>query len=176
MSYFDIIAGLLLILAGLKGLKNGLVKELAGLAALILGIVIAVSFSGVTADFLSGVFNTQYLGIIAFLVTFVLVVILVHIVAGLIHKLIHAVALGVFNRILGLVFGIIKAGFIISIILLGLNAFGLEEAIIPPREQEKSKLYTPVREAAPMIFDLFNEDIDQLLRPGQQNEERISGI
>ena len=78
--------------------------------------------------------------------------------------------------LLGLVFGIIKAGFIISIILLGLNAFGLEEAIIPPREQEKSKLYTPVREAAPMIFDLFNEDIDQLLRPGNQNEERISGI
>ncbi|MFW5754229.1 MAG: CvpA family protein [Marinilabiliaceae bacterium] len=175
MSYFDIIAGLLLVLAGLKGLKNGLVRELAGLAALILGIIIAVSFSGVTADFLSGIFRTQYLGIIAFLVTFVLVVVGVHIVAGLIHKLIHAVALGVFNRILGLVFGAIKAGFIISIILLGLNAFGLEEAIVPSREQERSKLYAPVREAAPMLFDLFNEDIDQLSRPGQ-NEERISAI
>ena len=175
MSYFDIIAGLLLVLAGLNGLKNGLVKELAGLAALILGIIIAVNFSGVTAGFLSGIFQTQYLGIIAFLVTFVLVVVGVHIVAGLIHKLIHAIALGVFNRILGLVFGALKAGFIISVILLGLNAFGLEEAIVPPREQEKSKLYAPVREAAPMIFDLFNEDIDQLLHSGP-HEERISRI
>ena len=173
MSYFDIIVGILLILAGLTGLKNGLIKELAGLAALLLGIIMAVRFSWVTAGFLSEVFHTQYMGIIAFLITFVVVVIVVHIVATLIHKLIHAVALGVFNRILGLVFGIIKAGFIISIILLGLNAFGLEHSVVPPREQEKSMLYPPVRQAAPMIFDLFDKDIDNLLHP-QQDEQTIA--
>ncbi len=171
MSYFDIIAGILLILGGLKGLKNGLVKELAGLAALLLGIIFAVQFSSTMADFLSGIFHSQYMGIIAFLITFAIVVLLVHLVASLLHALINAVALGLFNRLLGLVFGIIKTGFIISIILLGLDVFGLEQSIVTPREQERSSLYGPVKNAAPMIFDLFDKDLDQLLRPGRDKEQ-----
>lgn len=165
MSYFDIIIGILLILAGLNGLKNGLVKELAGLAALLFGIIFAVQFSGLTAGFLSGLFESRHMGIIAFLITFAVVVVLVHLIATLVHTLVHAIALGIFNRLLGLVFGSIKAGFIISIILLGLDVFGLEQSIVPPREQQKSKLYPPVRNAAPLIFDLFQKDLDQLLRP-----------
>lgn len=165
MSYFDIITGILLILSAVNGLKNGLVKELAGLAALLFGIIFAVQFSGLTADFLSGFFQSRHMGIIAFIITFAIVVVLVHLVASLLHTVVHAIALGVFNRLLGLVFGSIKAGFIISILLLGLDVFGLEQAIITPREQEKSKLYPPVRNAAPLIFDLFEKDLDQLLRP-----------
>ncbi|MFO8000970.1 MAG: CvpA family protein [Marinilabilia sp.] len=170
MSYFDIMAGILLILAGLKGLKNGLVKELAGLAALLLGIIVAVQFSGITAGLLSGLFQSHHMNIIAFLITFIIVVLLVHIIAHLLHSLVHAIALGVFNRILGLVFGALKAGFIISIILLGLDVFGLEQTVIPPKEQERSKLYPPVRNAAPMIFDLFEQDLDDLLRPGPEEQ------
>ncbi len=172
MSYFDIIAGIILILAAIKGLKNGLIKELAGLAALILGIILAVQLSGLTAEILSGFFHSQHMGIIAFFVTFILVVVVIHFLANLIHILIHAIALGVFNRILGLVFGTLKAGFILSIILLGLNAFGLENNIIPPEEQQRSRLYPPVRKAAPMIFDLFENDLEHLLRPDYRNEEK----
>jgi hypothetical protein len=36
-------------------------------------------------------------------------------------------------------------------------------------------LYPPVRQAAPMIFDLFNGDIDQLLRP-DQDEQTIAAL
>jgi membrane protein required for colicin V production len=171
MSYFDIVVGILLILAGLKGLKNGLVKELAGLFALLFGIIFAVQFSDFAAAFLSRFFQSQHMGIISFLITFAIVVVLVYLIASLLHSLIHAIALGIFNRILGLIFGIIKAGFIISIILLGLDVFGLEKSIVTPREQERSNLYPPVKNAAPMIFDLFEKDLDQLLRPGREKEQ-----
>lgn len=171
MSYFDIIVGILLILAGLKGLKNGLVKELAGLAALLFGIILAVQFSDSMAGFLSRFFHSEYMGIISFLVTFAIVVVLVHLIANLLHTIIHAVALGVFNRILGLFFGGIKAGFIISIILLGLDVFGLEKSIVTPREQERSKLYSPVKNAAPTILNFFDKDFNHLLRPGQGDEQ-----
>ncbi|PWD99651.1 CvpA family protein [Marinilabilia rubra] len=174
MSYFDIIAGILLILAALKGLKNGFIKELAGLAALLLGIIFAVQFSDVMADFLSGFFFSRHMGIIAFLLTFVLVVVVIHLLANLLHTLINAVALGIFNKLLGLVFGIIKAGFLISIILLGLEVFGLEKSIVPPGEQQRSKLYPPVKNAAPMIFDFFEKDLDQLFAPGKEEGSPVT--
>ncbi|WP_291858333.1 CvpA family protein [Marinilabilia sp.] len=171
MSYFDIIVGILLILAALKGLKNGLIKELAGLTALILGIILAVQFSDVTARFLSGFFHSNHMPIISFLLTFILVVVVVHLIAQLLHTLINAVALGVFNRILGLAFGVLKAGFIISILLLGLQVFGLENSVVTPIEQRRSKLYPPVKGAAPMIFDLFEKDLDEFFRPDKSNSQ-----
>ncbi|WP_016776544.1 CvpA family protein [Anaerophaga thermohalophila] len=174
MSYFDIIAGILLILTALKGLKNGFIKELAGLAALILGIILAVQFSDVTARFLSGIFHSQYMGIIAFLVTFVIVVLIVHLIASLLRTLIHAIALGPFDRIIGLVFGMLKTAFIISILLLGLNAFGLEDKIITPKEQQRSKLYPPVKKAAPLIFDLFERDLEELLNPSENGQSPVT--
>ncbi|MBZ4675696.1 MAG: hypothetical protein JG782_315 [Anaerophaga sp.] len=174
MSYFDIIAGIFLILAALKGLKNGFIKELAGLAALILGIIFAVRLSDVTERFLSGIFHSQYMGIIAFLVTFVIVVLIIHLIASLLRTLIHAVALGAFDRIFGLVFGMLKTTFIISILLLGLNAFGLEEKIITPKEQQRSKLYPPVKKAAPLIFDLFERDLEELLNPSENGQSPVT--
>ncbi len=171
MSYFDIIVGILLILAALKGLKNGLIKELAGLTALILGIILAVQFSNAMAHFLSGFFNSEHMPIIAFLITFVVVVLAVHLVAQLLHTLINAIALGVFNRILGLVFGFIKAGFIVSILLLGLQAFGLESSVVTPKEQQRSKLYPPVKSAAPLIFDLFEKDLEEFFRPEKNDKQ-----
>jgi membrane protein required for colicin V production len=174
MSYFDIIAGILLILAALKGLKNGFIKELAGLAALILGIIFAVQFSDITANFLSGFFHSQYMEIIAFLVTFVMVVLIVHLIASLLRTLIHAVALGTFDRIIGFVFGTLKTTFIISILILGLNAFGLEDKIISPKEQQRSKLYPPIKKAAPLIFDLFERDLEELLQPTQEGQSPLT--
>jgi len=171
MSYFDIIVGILLILAALKGLKNGLIKELAGLTALILGIILAVQFSDVMARFLSGIFHSSHMPIIAFLLTFVLVVVVVHLIAQLLHTLINAVALGVFNRILGLAFGVLKAGFIISILLLGLQVFGLENSVVTPKEQQRSQLYPPLKSAAPMIFDFFEKDLDEFFRPDNDNRQ-----
>jgi membrane protein required for colicin V production len=174
MSYFDIIVGILLILAALKGLKNGLVKELAGLAALLLGIIFAVQFSDTTGEFLSRFFHTRYMGVIAFLLTFVLVVVIVHLIAHVLHRLINAVALGVFDRLLGLVFGVVKAGFIISIVLLGLEIFGLEESIVTPREQQRSKLFPPVKNAAPMIFNLFDKDLDHFFDRGHDDQSPVA--
>jgi membrane protein required for colicin V production len=170
MSYFDIIVGILLIIAAFNGLRKGLIKELAGLAALLLGIIFAVQLLEISTAFLSRFFQSQYMGIIAFLLTFIIIVVLVHFIAYMVHSLIHAIALGVFNRMLGFVFGAIKTGFIISIILLGLNVFGLEKSVITPREQERSSLYPIVKKAAPMIFELFDKDLNSLLRPNHNKK------
>ena len=53
MNYLDIIIGILLILGLFKGLKNGLLIEVASLIALILGVYGAIHFSYYAVDFLN---------------------------------------------------------------------------------------------------------------------------
>lgn len=87
MNYIDIILLILIILSAIGGFKNGLITELASLAALILGIWGAIQFSDITTELLIKYFDlkTNYLNIISFAVTFIVIVILVHIVAGVIN-------------------------------------------------------------------------------------------
>jgi membrane protein required for colicin V production len=174
MNYFDIIVGILLLLAAIKGFKDGFIIELASLAALALGIIAAIRFSELTAEFLSGYIHSQYLGIIAFCVTFVGVVIVVHLIAKLVDKLVKAVALGWINRVMGMAFGVLKAGLILSVLLLALNIFGLEQMVAPADIQQESFLYPSVKEAAPRLLDLFRTDLDDILYPNKRPQSPVT--
>ncbi len=152
MNYFDIVIGIILIIAIVRGFKNGLVIELATLAALVLGVWGAVKFSSVTEQWLIQYFNSDYIGIIAFLLTFVGIVILVHLVAKAVDKLVKAIALGFVNRLLGGVFSLLKIGFILSILMAVFASFDRTFDIIPQQTRESSLLYEPLASFAPSIF------------------------
>ena len=79
MNILDIILVIPIVLLAFAGFRKGLIKELASLVALILGIYFAVYFSDWTAGFLTQHFdiNQRYVFIIAFVLTFIGVVILV---------------------------------------------------------------------------------------------------
>ena len=158
MNYFDVIVGVLLILALLKGFKRGLVIELATLAALALGVLGAVKFSGITEQYLSQHIDSVHIGLIAFFVTFILIVIAVHLIAKMLDKLVSAVALGLVNRILGAAFSVLKYAFIISVLLSIFNSFDKTFSIIPDKQKESSILYIPISELALTIFPYLHFD------------------
>ncbi|MCK4629970.1 MAG: CvpA family protein [Bacteroidales bacterium] len=154
MNYIDLIIAIPLVWGIFVGFKNGLIIEVASLAALLLGIFGAIHFSDLTANFLVTKLNitTQYINLIAFAVTFVGIVILVHLLAKMVDKLVKAVALGFVNRLLGMVFGLVKYAFIISIILVIINAVNRNMTFISKEKIENSILYKPLSDFAPGIF------------------------
>ena len=160
MNYFDIIFILLFLWSAYRGIKKGFVVMAASLAALILGIWGAVRFSYFTFSFLSSHFElkTQYLSLIAFALTFVIIVILVHLIARLIEKLVEAVALGILNRIAGLLFGLIKTAFILSVILVVINTIDEKLPFIPEEHKSNSLLYEPLSKLVPSIFPYLKFD------------------
>src|SRR5664279_3670383 len=107
MNWLDAVIIVVLILSLVNGFINGLVKEVASLAALILGIWGAIKFSTFTAGKLYDYFDItgRYVGIIAFIITFALIVVIIHFVGILADKIINYASLGFMNRILGIVFG-----------------------------------------------------------------------
>lgn len=160
MSIIDILIGIPLLWAMIKGIKNGFIFEIATLAALILGIYGAIHFSDFTAQFIRDSFdyNPEYLGYIAFAVTFIIIVIVVNLIGKLLHSLIEAVALGIFNRILGMLFGLLKGIIIVGIIVYFVNYIDKKFELISDEKKEESYLYKPMILVSEGMFDLFNSD------------------
>jgi membrane protein required for colicin V production len=159
MNWLDAIIIVILILSLVTGFINGLVKEVASLAALILGIWGAIKFSTFTAGKLYDYFDMtgHYVGIIAFLVTFAIIVVIIHFIGILADKLVNAVSLGFVNRLLGIVFGLIKSVLIMSVIFVVLNAIDARRPILPKKTIEESRFYNPISDIAPAIFPIIGE-------------------
>jgi membrane protein required for colicin V production len=159
MNWIDFVIVILLVLAFISGFTNGFVKEVASLAGLILGIWGAIIFSEFTAAKLYEWFDMtgQYVGIIAFLITFGIIVVLIHFIGMLADKLIDAISLGFLNRILGMVFGVIKSVLILSVIFVILNAIDARHPFLPKGRIEESKFYNPISDIAPALFPIIGE-------------------
>ncbi len=161
MNWLDIILGLLLLSGIVSGYKNGIIGEVATLAALILGIWGAVKFSWWTADMLLDLgVKSDYMHIISFIVTFILIVVAIQLLAKFLSKLLETMALGFVNRLAGMVVGIIKAALIVSVILVVINALDEENKIIKETIQEESLFYDPLSNLVPSLLPFIHlEDL-----------------
>ncbi len=159
MNYIDIILVIPMVWLAFRGFKRGLVVELFSLLALIAGVYAALYFSDYAAKFIieNFSFNEDYVPIISFIVTFIGVVVIVYFVGKLLEKLVNMVALGVLNKLAGVVFGILKAAVFLSIIIMLINSFDNEW--ISKEKKKDSLIYTPVSEIAPLLWNKF-EDLD----------------
>ena len=123
-------AGVVFIVSSLAfaiiGLKKGLIIEAFNLASFIIGVWGAMCFSDWVADWLSGYVDAalDYLPIIAFIITFVIFLLLTRWLGHLVSNLVSAIHLGIFDKIGGFLFGILKGGLILSILILIMNVFG----------------------------------------------------
>ncbi len=157
MNYLDIIILVIVAWSLFRGFKNGLFIEIASVAALILGIWGSIRFSGFTEIKLVEYFDlqTQYIGLISFIITFILIVVLIHFLANALDKLLKAVALGFVVRILGMLFAVIKSVLILSIVFVVLSTLDRNSKLITTEQKQESVLYSPVADFAPMLFPII---------------------
>ncbi len=129
MNWFDIVTGSLILLIGIKGVFNGLIKELAGLIGIVLGVWIASLFASEFGSWLGKSFlhidSPSALSMIGFLVLLALIWTGCIIAGVLIAKLVSLSGLGVADRILGLLFASAKVFIIIAVIIYALSNIDL---------------------------------------------------
>jgi membrane protein required for colicin V production len=159
MNWIDLIIVVILILSMVGGFINGLIREAASLAALILGIWGAIKFSGFTASKLYDFFDMSghYVGIIAFLITFGIIVVIIHFVGIIADKIADAASLGFINRLLGIVFGLFKTILIMSVFFVILNAIDARRPFLPREKLERSIFFNPISDIAPSIYPRIGE-------------------
>jgi len=159
MNWIDLVIVVILIIAIVRGFTDGLVRELAALAALIFGIWGAIKFSSFTAGKLYEWFDMsgQYVGIVSFLITFGVIVIVIHFIGIVADKIIDAASIGFLNRLLGMVFGFFKSALILSVFFVILNAIDARRPFLPQEAISQSRFFNPIADIAPAIFPVIGE-------------------
>jgi membrane protein required for colicin V production len=142
-----------------KGFKRGLIIELCTLMALILGVYGAATFGEMGGEYLRDNFNTdaRVSSVLGFALLFILIVVLVFIFGKILEGLIKLVALGLVNKLFGMLFGGFKFLLIVSGILYLINGFPLTDDLIPVKEKADSYLYEPASELLPAIYPTLAE-------------------
>ena len=94
MNYIDIILLLPLLYGAYRGFSRGLIIEVATLLGLLLGVYIAIKFSGYTEDFLRDFLNlsSESLSYVALGVTFLIVVVAISLLGKMLTKLIDIIS------------------------------------------------------------------------------------
>ena len=153
MNWLDWVLVVFLAMAAFKGFQRGFIIELASLVALVLGIWAGIHLSErITAALGLEVKSAA----LAFLITFVLVLVAVHLLARFLTKVIDLAQLGVPNKLAGILFGMVRSAFMLSIMLNLLASY--TDGKVPPEEACKgSSLHGPISSFAPFLVPALGE-------------------
>jgi len=159
MNYVDIILIIPLLWGLYKGFSKGLIIEAATLIAFGLAVWGAIKFH----DFLSGWmkdslgWTSKYLPLISFAVIFIGVILAVIGIAKLLERFVKAASLGFVNKFGGAVFGMLKFGLLISMLIFFLEAINKTISFIPEETKKNSLLYEHIQKIAPLVIPGLNE-------------------
>jgi membrane protein required for colicin V production len=147
VNFIDILIFIPLIYAGYRGFKKGFIIEIFTLLAFFVGIYAAVNFSDYASIELSNRFDIEssYLPPLAFTLTFLIVGALVFFAGKAIEGVVKAVALSPFNKVAGLLFGLIKMVYILSVILMLVESYDEKGKWMKTETKTESLFYEPVK-------------------------------
>lgn len=144
MTVLDYILIVIVVLSTVIGLMRGLVSEVIALAAWVLAFIVARQFGGDMAMLLPTSLQDPGLRTVCgFALAFITILLLCGVLRWLLRSLIKATGLDFPDRVLGGLFGLARAGFILLLIVVG-------AAFTPAPEQVwwRSAALTPPLETA----------------------------
>lgn len=159
MNWIDFIIIALLAFGLLQGFINGLIIEIAGLAALVLGIWGSIRLSWWTALRLEAWFDMHsfWIGPVSFALTFCAIVFGVYLIGRLLDTVMRSVSLGFIVKTLGGLFGVLKTALILSVLFLVLNTIEQKSHFLPSATISRSVLYKPISRMVPALFPMVKD-------------------
>jgi membrane protein required for colicin V production len=155
MNYVDIFISSFLLYGFVRGLFKGFISEIASVIGLVLGIYLATQYNGdlsnylISKQFLS--WKEGYIIILSNIILFVLTILIVSILGKVATKIAKLVALGLFNKILGGIFGLLKNILILIVVVFIFNLANNSLKIMEQDKLELSIYYKPFNELSEFV-------------------------
>ncbi|NCP84625.1 MAG: CvpA family protein [Bacteroidetes bacterium] len=162
METLDIIILLPLAYFGFKGYQSGLIKEVLGILGLILAVFLTINYLDQFSSYAKNLLNLQddFNPFIFGIMLFVTVMVVVNLITYIASKLIDVTKLTFVDKLLGLAFGLLKAGLLISALLILISGFGY-----PSDETKKASIsYDYLIKVAPTTYNAI-----ALVYPGAED-------
>ena len=99
-----------------KGIWKGFVKEIAGIVAVIGGVAVSFLFHAQVQPYISAFVAEKYIQLVSYVIIFLGFYLIVMMLGKLLDKMLRSIMLGGINRVLGALFGLIKACFWLTLL------------------------------------------------------------
>lgn len=154
MNTLDIIILVCFIPAFILGLSKGLVKQLVSLAALVIGAVLAGKYAPVLGGWLTDyiLLNESLMNVICFTVIAILAIVLLNLLGGIITKVIKIATLGWLDKLLGILFALLKAVIIIGLLITVFDGLNGSFGFVSQEKLDSSVMYGAVKNLCDVIF------------------------
>lgn len=154
MNWLDITLVCLIGIALLKGLFDGVIKQVVSLIA----VIVALMFAGKAGDIIRiylvkmDWFPVSTLSVISYVLGFLVILAACILVAQLVHKLIDVTPLGILNHLFGGLLGALTMVLFLSLFLNLWDVVDSKEVLLSRQSRKESQLYAGIKAVVPAIF------------------------
>ncbi len=153
MNWLDYFLFAVLTYSGVQSLRRGFTREIIGLVAAVLALVLGMWFYGT-----AGTLVRPYVGseraahFLGFVVVVIAVLVTGAVVGAIVRRFVKVIGLSFFDRILGLGFGLVRGGLVCIALLTGYIAFGqMADAKTAPAAVVHSQIAPYLMEASHLV-------------------------
>jgi membrane protein required for colicin V production len=154
MSILDIILLVCFIPAVIRGISKGFVEQLIALLSIIIGAWVAYHFGSTLSEWAAGYLqvNEKVLNVICFTLIIIVAVVILFLIGRLITGVIKIVMLGWLNRLLGLVFALLKAALVLGLVVTLIDSLNSLIGLISQEALDESFMYQGLKNFADAVF------------------------
>ncbi|MHA7131585.1 CvpA family protein [Algoriphagus namhaensis] len=175
METIDIVILIILGLGALEGFRKGFLMGIIGLFGFVLAIVLAFYFMDSMADWLTENVDELTIGypIIAFILIFIATMLVINSVGWVLKKTIDMVLLGSLDKVAGLMLGVVKVAFFLSLFLYLANMFDLD---LPKKWTRKSETLPYIEPVVPFFVDIMEPELPVIDKTLKKMEELVEKV
>lgn len=164
MGTLDIVLLICFLPALVSGLSKGFVRQVMGLAALFLGAWAGFRYGLAAAEWLGAHcgLEGQVLQIAAFALVAAFTILVLALLARILAKALDLAALGWADRLLGLVFALLKAALLLGLALLVFDSLNGSLKLVDPEKLGDSVIAPWLRKIALQVFPYLKELVAQI--------------
>ena len=161
MSYLDLFFGVVIAWGAYSGFSKGLIKELASILGVIIGVFLAKNYYPYLDIKLKPIFESEagFISILSAILIFLLTIMVFKIIAKFLTKFLKIIALGLLNRIIGSVFGVFKTVLLLCVLVFIFSNINNVTGLIKAEKLSQSFFYSKVEKINSLIIESnYNEN------------------
>lgn len=154
MSIVDIILLICFIPAIISGIRKGFISQVISIVSIIAGVWVSYEFSTQVGTWLGQHIEAadNVLKLISFAIIMIAVFAGLALIGKLLEGLINFVMLGWVNRLLGVVFALLKTGLIVGLLIMVFCSLNNNLNLVSDEVLADSVLFTPLKNIAYTVF------------------------
>lgn len=158
MNVLDGILLVILLIGLVRGFLNGFVYEIAHLGAFFLGLYAGLEFADMIAPKVSAILHAgpKIVRYVSFFLVFVAIWIGVVLLGKLFEGLVKVALMGLFNKIAGALFGVMKYWIVTSVLLHFIHKADAKFHVLSPDTKAESWLYYPMMKTGNFVLPVLS--------------------